>query len=112
MTCDTISNIDNMKQTLQRQEVFALIDGERFYQDARWVDSENSQHNHSPQEWLTYIADYTAEALHIGCREADEVAFDKQMASMRKIAALAVAAMENLGAPPRTEVAVPARLTS
>jgi hypothetical protein len=98
-----------MKQTLSRPEVFALIDGERAYQDARWVGSEVGQHNHTPQEWLTYIADYTAEALHIGCREADEVAFDKQMAIMRKIAALGVAAMENLGAPPRTDCATPAR---
>lgn len=98
-----------MKTQLQRQEVYALIDGERTYQDARWVDAESGGHNHSPQEWLTYIADYAAEALHVGCREADEVAFKKQMDSIRKIAALGVAAMENLGACARTEVAIPAR---
>jgi hypothetical protein len=98
-----------MKLVLPRQEVYALIDGERTYQDARWISSEDGGHNHTPQEWLTYIADYAAEAIHVGCREADEVALEKQMAGMRKIAALAVAAMENLGAPARTEVATPAR---
>lgn len=90
-----------MKNTLTRQEVYALIDGEREYQQVRWDTPENHQHNHSPQEWLTYIEDYTREALHVGCREADDVCLEKQMAAIRKIAALAVAAIENIGAPRR-----------
>lgn len=91
-----------MNKTLTRQGVYEVIDSERDYQESRWNPSTTtSGGNHSPQEWLTYIRDYTEEALHIGCREADQICMEKQMANMRKIAALAVAAMENLGAPKR-----------
>lgn len=91
-----------MKTTTTRQEVFALIDGERAYQEIRWNEKTTpTEGNHSPQEWLTYIRDYTEEALHIGSRESDATARPKQMDIMRKIATLAVAAMENNGAPPR-----------
>jgi hypothetical protein len=37
----------------------------------------------------------------MGCREDDQVAIPKQMAIMRKIAAMGVAAMEQNGASPR-----------
>jgi len=91
-----------MENKLNRQEVYALIDGERSYQDSRWnAATTSSGGNHTPQEWLTYIRDYVEEALHVGCREADNTALPKQMAGIRKIAALAVAAMENCGAPAR-----------
>lgn len=92
-----------MKTVLPRQEVFALIEGERAYQETRWNEKTTpSEGNHSPQEWLSYIRDYTEEALHIGARESDATSRQKQMNIMRKIATLAVAAMENNGAPART----------
>ena len=91
-----------MKLKLSREQVYQLIDGERSYQDARWnSNTTTSQGWHSPQEWLTFIRDYTDEALHIGCREADQVAYNKQLAILRKIAGMAVAAMEQHGAPER-----------
>lgn len=91
-----------MNNKLSRQDVYALIDGERTYQDSRWNSATTtSQGVHSPQEWLTFIRDYTEEALHIGCREADQIALEKQMAIIRKIAGMSVAAMEQNGAPKR-----------
>jgi hypothetical protein len=85
-----------------RTEVFAAIEGERTYQDSRWNSgTTTSGGQHSPQEWLTYIRDYTEEALHIGCREADQTAKEKQLNILRKVASMAVAAMEQHGAPRR-----------
>lgn len=87
---------------LTRQEVYSLIDGERHYQDQRWNESTTDTKGlHSPQEWLSYIRDYTEEALHMGCREAEQICKPKQMAIIRKIAAMAVAAMEQNGSTPR-----------
>jgi hypothetical protein len=91
-----------MQLRLTRPEVYKLIDGEREYQDKRWnSNTTTSQGWHSPQEWLTFIQDYTQEALHIGCREADQVAYNKQLAIIRKIAGMSVACMEQHGAPER-----------
>ncbi len=91
-----------MKLKMTRPEVYNLIDGERNYQDSRWnVNTTTSEGWHTTQEWLTFIQDYTNEALHIGCREADQVAYNKQLAILRKIAGISVAAMEQHGAPER-----------
>lgn len=87
---------------MTRPEVYKLIDGERNYQDARWgVTPGSTQGWHSTQEWLSFIQDYANEGLHLGTREADEVAYIKQLAILRKIAGIAVAAMEQHGAPSR-----------
>jgi hypothetical protein len=101
-----------MSNKLTRPEVYILINGEREYQDWRWGTDLRSVpgtdlrreglQQHSPQEWLTYIQDYTNEALHIGVRKEDSVAEEKQMAIIRKIGGMAVAAMEQLGAPARS----------
>lgn len=80
----------------ERKEVYELIDSERSYQEERWHG-----HKHSPQEWLTYIRDYCEEALHVGTREDDATCLPKQMANIRKIGALAVAAMEQHPTLPR-----------
>lgn len=91
-----------MNLTMTRPEVYNLIDGERNYQDDRWnANSGTGEGWHSPQEWLSFIQDYTSEALHVGTRQADRYAFEQQMECVRKIAALAVAAMEQHGAPAR-----------
>ncbi len=87
---------------LSRPEVYILIDGERAYQDSRWnVDTTPSGGHHSLAEWLVYIEDYVNEAKHIAARESDETANPKVSGIMRKIAAMAICAMEQHGAPPR-----------
>ena len=48
-------------------------------------------------EFLVYIRDYVEEALHVASRDGDPVVRVKTAHSLRKIAALAVAAMEQNG---------------
>ncbi len=87
---------------MNRQYIYSLIDGERDYQDSRWnAETTTTEGLHSWEEWLTYIADYTQEAQHILYRESSQNAHVRVGANMRKIAAMAVCAMEQLGAPPR-----------
>jgi len=87
---------------LTRAEVFALIDGERAYQDTRWgPQTTSSGGQHSPAEWLVYIQDYLTEAIHFASRIADPESAKFVMSNLRKIAAMSVAAMEQNGAPRR-----------
>ena len=87
---------------MERSEVYKLIDGERDYQDAKWnAATTTSKGLHGPTEWLVYIEDYVNEAKHIVSREYDPIATEKAMSIMRKIGAMAVAAMEQNEAPVR-----------
>jgi hypothetical protein len=80
-----------------RTEVYAAIDGERTYQDSRW----DSLHIHSFEEWFVYIEDYVNEAKHILARTATPGNTATPAHIMRKVAAMAVCAMEQNGAPHR-----------
>lgn len=92
-----------MKTT--RAEVYKVIDGERAYQDSKWNESTcESAGVHNPTEWLVYMENYLLEAKHIVSRESDQTAFPKALANIRKIAAMAVACMEQNGAPERVVV--------
>lgn len=84
-----------------RSEVYSALDSERAYQDVRWGSTRAEGKHEDVGLWLIYMRDYVEEALHIVSREADEVAAPKALNSIRKVAALGVAAMEQLGAPRR-----------
>ena len=89
---------------MKRKEVYELIDGERDYQDLKWGADPQSRHsNHSPEEWFMYIEDYINEAKHVLSREAYGVCEEKAMNIMRKVAAMAVCAMEQNGSKSREE---------
>lgn len=95
-----ISNTIN--GTSFREEVYVAIDGERDYQDKRWNSSTTeSGGRHSNVEFLVYIRDYVEEALHFASRNPDPAAVDFTRHSLRKIAALGVAALEQNGVLPR-----------
>ena len=85
-----------------RAEVYAAIDGERAYQK-KWEnpDVTTSGGQHTNMEFLVFIQDYTNEALHFGSRKGDPEAQMFMAHSLRKIAALAVAALEQNGVLPR-----------
>jgi len=89
--------------SVERSEVYSAIDGERDYQ-RKWENPEltDSGGKHSLTEFLVYIRDYTEEALHVATRKPDPESEEFSRHSMRKIAALAVAAMEQHGAPFRS----------
>jgi hypothetical protein len=82
-----------------RSEVYAAIDGERTYQDSKWIPTE--EHRHSITEWLVYIEDYVNEAKHVLSRKPDPEALPFALHTLRKIGAMAVAAMEQNGAATR-----------
>lgn len=81
-----------------RKEIYQAIDGERDYQEG-WKDPTltDSGGEHSNVEFLVYIRDYVEEALHIATRKPDPEANIHTAHALRKIAALAVAAMEQNG---------------
>lgn len=81
-----------------RAEVYAAIDGERAYQEG-WKDPNltDSSGLHSNVEFLVYIQDYVNEALHTASRSPDPVARVQNTHALRKIAAMAVSAMEQNG---------------
>jgi hypothetical protein len=85
-----------------RKEVYAALDSERDYQDKKWNEkTTRSKGIHTMEEWLVYMEDYIAEAKHTLSRrpnpECDEIAIH----TLRKITAMGVHAMEQLGAPLR-----------
>lgn len=85
-----------------RYEVYEAIDGEREYQDSRWnAQTTTSEGKHTFEEWIVYIEDYLAEAKHILSREPAQTAQPKVAHIMRKVATMAVACMEQYGAPRR-----------
>lgn len=92
-----------------RQEVYAVIDGERDYQDSKWnpADIDGSGGEHTPLEWLTYIEDYVAEAKRSFSRRPEKEAREFALHTLRKIGGMAVAALEQNGV--RTRAAEGAR---
>lgn len=85
-----------MKAT--RYQVVQAIGSERDYQNKRWAG-----HSHTSTEYLVYIEHY----LNIAKQKAstldftEDVNHDAMLSDVRKIAALAVACMEEHGAPQR-----------
>ena len=87
-----------------RQEVYEAIDSEREYQNSRWnEDTTTSKNKHSFEDWFTYIEDYVNEAKHTLSRIARQDSDPIANAIMRKVAAMAVCAMEEHGAPKREQ---------
>jgi hypothetical protein len=87
---------------MKREDVYKLIDGERDYQDAKWNSSTTTSDGiHSVEEWIVYIEDYLNEAKHILARLDKKHADVDAMIIMRKVAAMAVCAMEQHDTQPR-----------
>ena len=71
---------------INRTQIFGNIETERAYQEQRWgteFDSKNT-----PNDWVAYISKYLGQTVTM---PFDEATFRKQML---KVAALAVAALE------------------
>lgn len=86
----------NALEFIDLLDVFNAIRGEREYQQALWGPTE-MQGKHNVTEFLVYLRDYVEEGLHIQSRIASPGAEDETLPIMRKIAALAVACMEQNG---------------
>ncbi len=75
-----------------REEVIALIDGERVYQERRW-----GKYHHSAGGYLTYMWRYYRQLEDLEKEPDDTAAHYSGRSAIRKLAALAVACMENRG---------------
>lgn len=83
-----------------RAEVYAVIDGERDYQDSLASTSETDGY-HTVTEFALYIGDYHRELQSVLSRTWGPDATRKGLDIMRKITALGVACMEQNGVQPR-----------
>lgn len=85
-----------MKAT--RQEVYAVIDGERDYQDARWNQNTTSTGGvHSVTEFLVFMQSYLNQAIDQVSRNAEPEASQMALDTIRKLTALGVVCMEQNG---------------
>ena len=86
---------------MERTDVYKLIGGEREYQEWRWKKNLREDYvpdeDKAPAEWLNYIK------FHLERAEITNYQLSKSdtMEEIRKIAALAVRAMEIHGCEPR-----------
>lgn len=93
-------NLTNGRK-MERYDVYKLIDGERNYQDATWVARRTADGTPDEEkdvaEWINYIE------FHLQKAKNAVYYLDKKaaLAEIRKVAALAVRAMEIHGAPER-----------
>lgn len=76
-----------------RDHVFAAISSERDYQASKWGEV-----NHEVDAFASYIQEYTNQLMHIVGTSDDTSA---KLDALRKVGALAVACMEQHGAPRR-----------
>lgn len=82
-----------------RKDVYAALDGERAYQETRWNEQTTASKGlHSVTEFLVFMQDYIAEALHVVSRNTEPEASDAALHIVRKVAAMGVACMEQHGA--------------
>ena len=85
-----------------RQEVYAVIDGERAYQDDIIANNptrhDATDHQHPVGSFLTMMDTYLRRAQDAW---TDKAGHDPALEVIRKIAAIAVQCMERHGAPPR-----------
>lgn len=88
-----------------RDEVFQALNTERDYQDAKGAANGGAPHKHELESYVIYMEDYLAELrnqlsrIWVSDGKPPTVALD----TLRKVTALGVAAMEEHGAPQRSE---------
>jgi hypothetical protein len=84
---------------MQRADVYKAIDGERDYQDWRWGTVQD--HPHDVGGWIVIMEQLLADAREEFTRQAGDVG---ALTELRKVAAVAVACMEQHGVNPRPVV--------
>ena len=88
-----------------RDEVYAVIDGERLYQDSLWTVEEDGQtvpNDLTIGEFILLLEDYVAEARKQWAQEKKPE--QRALNVVRKIAAISVNCMEQHGAPERNSL--------
>lgn len=86
-----------------RESVYAALDSEREYQDAKGVANGGEPHRHELESFVLYMDDYMTELKHQLSRQWTDTGrvHPSCLDTLRKVTALGVAAMEQHGAPYR-----------
>jgi hypothetical protein len=85
-----------------REEVYKAIDSERDYQESRWnPQTTESCGQHSVAEFILYMEHYIQLARVEASTKADPESREAALEVVRKVGGLAVACMEQNGAPQR-----------
>ncbi len=91
-----------MSTQVTREQVYKAIDSERDYQDSKWGSTLSGGRPgngfRTTDEYVAYIVGYTNELVQVASHFGDETA---KLNVVRKVAGLAVACMEQNGAPQR-----------
>lgn len=88
---------------MNRAEVYAIIDGERAYQN-KWDEQREAEGRPvrdryvTVESWIFWMEDYLDRAKRAATLHTDRT---EALAVVRKVTALGVACMEHLGAPAR-----------
>lgn len=93
--------------SLRQSEALAALVGERAYQDLVWNKTTTiTEGKHSVTEFLVYVRDYAEQSLHDLSRSAEQASGERALHELRKIGALAVAALEQNGIRERSKADV------
>ena len=92
------------ERTPEREAAYVAIDTERAYHQSRWATGDlgatvADADTRSIDEWSLYLQRYTMELVLKAANNPSERT--EKLATMRKIAAMCVACMEQHGAPQR-----------
>ena len=86
-----------------RQEVYAAIDGERDYQDARWNENTTTTNGvHTVTEYILFMEHYLTDARRLISTQGEPKASQDGLDFIRKVVALGVVCMEQNGVVPRS----------
>lgn len=92
-----------MRLLLSLARVFAIVTGERNYQDSKGVSvyGPDGPASHTVGDYLVYMQDYLDEAKHTSSRVWGSECVPKTMDALRKVIALGVACAQEHGMPQR-----------
>lgn len=79
---------------MRRQEVYQIIDGERFYQDDLWHDLDNKN---SIGDFMVYMQNYLNKAMIANNPNQPNDSLNE----LRKVVAIGIGCFEKFGVPPR-----------
>lgn len=90
------------RPSLTREEAFDIISGEIDYATGLWnEDTTESGGSHSPYEWAYFMEDYMDEMKKIASRKPEPECTELFMDMMRKVTAMGVRSMMQIGCPER-----------
>jgi hypothetical protein len=79
---------------MKRQEVYKIIDGERFYQDSKWEDLDKIN---NVSDFMIYMQNYLNKAMVANNPVQNRESLD----NLRKVVSIGIGCFEKFGVPER-----------